>query len=129
MTGDRLPDCPAAADGVQCFDPTVNAGVSDIFSVAAFRVGHTMVGNFIHRIEAGGIEMTPLQLKDAFFRNVSLLQADGIEPYLRGAVLNQAQKIDNFIVNALRNALFENVPEEEGFDLAAINIQRGRDTN
>lgn len=129
MTGQKLEDCPAAADGVQCFDPDVDVSVSDVFSIAAFRVGHTMVGNFIHRVGAGGTPMAPIELRDAFFRNVTLLQTDGIEPYIRGSILNQAQKVDNFIVDAMRNALFENVPEEEGFDLAAINIQRGRDTN
>lgn len=129
MTGRKLADCPETADGVQCFDPDVDVTLSDIFSVAGFRVGHTMVGNFIHRVGAGGAPMDPIELRDAFFHDASLIEADGIEPYIRGAITNQAQKIDNMIVDAMRNALFENVPEEEGFDLAAINIQRGRDTN
>lgn len=129
MTGSKLPDCPTTADGPQCFDQEVQIGISDIFSIAAFRVGHTMVGNFVHRRDANGADMPKLKLEEVFFSRASLLERDGIEVYIRGAIWNQAQKVDRFIVDALRNFLFEFVKGESGFDLAAINIQRGRDSN
>lgn len=126
MIGTKLNDCK---EQYECFDQSEDAGVSDIFANAAFRVGHTMVGNFIHRVGRGGAYMEPLKLSDVFFPTKDLLQRDGIEPYLLGTVWNQAQKIDNELVEALRLKLFENVKEEDGVDLVALNIQRGRDTN
>lgn len=129
MTGKTLPKCPLQAKKIQCFDQKVRPGISDLFATAAFRVGHTMVGNKVHRIGKFKNKMAPLELKEAFFPERYLLERDGIEPYIRGAIANRAQAIDNEIVDALRNSLFDNVKEEEGFDLAAINIQRGRDEN
>lgn len=129
MLGEKLEECPRTADGRQCFRQDEQIGISDIFSIAAFRVGHTMVGNFVHMRDARGRDFKKLNLADSFFHDSSLIQKYGIEPFIRGAIWNQAQKIDRFIVEALRNELFENVDGEEGFDLAAINIQRGRDSN
>lgn len=126
MIGDKLPECENEQD---CFLQNENCGISDIFANAAFRVGHTMVGNKVHRIGAGRIYMEPLRLSDAFFPTKDLIMNDGIEPYLRGAIWNPAQKVDNEIGEALRLKLFENTPGEDGVDLVALNIQRGRDTN
>ncbi len=45
---------------------------------------------------------------------------------LRGLARQRAQEIDPFVVDAVRNFLF-GPPGAGGFDLAALNIQRGRD--
>lgn len=129
MTGTKLDDCRTTADGFQCHDQSVDVAISDIFATAAFRVGHTMVGNHIHRLDQYGNSLGDLGLKDAFFSEASRLTSDGIEPYLRGILRHQAQKVDHHIVDALRNLLFENIDTEEGFDLVSLNIQRGRDNN
>ncbi len=50
----------------------------------------------------------------------------GIEPYLRGMAKQKAQELDNQIVDDVRNFLF-GPPGAGGFDLASLNIQRGRD--
>lgn len=129
LIGEELKPCPKVAGGFECFNQEVDAGVSDIFANAAFRVGHTMVGNFVNRVKIGLDYMPPLRLEDAFFSEASVIENDGIEPYLLGAIWNQAQKIDNYIVSALRIKLFGNTGGEDGVDLASLNIQRGRDTN
>lgn len=129
MTGETLKDCSRTSDGDQCFDPEESVAISDIFAVAAFRVGHTMVGDKIHRSDKDGNSIGDLNLKDAFFQEASRLAVDGMEPYLRGMLNHPAQKIDNHISDALRNLLFVNLESEEGFDLASLNIQRGRDNN
>lgn len=129
MIGWKLADCRRTMNGVDCFDPRQEFGVSDIFSVAAFRLGHSMVGSFVNRKNNDLSDLDILKLEDTFFSGSSLLEKDLINPYFRGAAWNQAQKIDRFIVEALRNNLFEHVPGEDGIDLAALNIQRGRDAN
>jgi len=65
-------------------------------------------------------------LRDAFFRPDRLTEGGGIEPLLRGAAKQVCQNIDTNVVTELRNFLFGN-PGAGGQDLAALNIQRGRD--
>lgn len=106
-------------------DESANPTVSALFTSAAFRLGHTMVGNGVNRLGAGGEKLAPLSMADMFFKKN--IEADGVEMYLRGAAAGMAQESDNEIHNALRDFLFEGTEEERGFDLAALNIQRGRD--
>ncbi|MEM9015459.1 MAG: peroxidase family protein, partial [Verrucomicrobiota bacterium] len=68
--------------------------------------------------------VTQLSLLNAFFRP-SWIRANGIDGILRGQAGNSQQEIDRFIVDDVRNFLFG--PGFGGLDLAALNIQRGRD--
>ena len=109
------------------YDPTVNSSVSNEFSTAAFRVGHTMLSPVLLRLDDNGEQIgsgnLPLQL--AFF-NTSHILNDGIEPILRGLTAQRAQEIDPLVVDDVRNFLFGQ-PGAGGFDLASLNMQRGRD--
>ena len=108
------------------YDDTVNVQVANEFSTAAFRVGHTMLSSTLQRINEDGTFNNPLPLKNAFF-NPSIIQNDeGIDNILRGFAAGHAQRIDTFIVDDVRNFLF-GPPGSGGFDLASLNIQRGRD--
>ncbi|CAN8074106.1 unnamed protein product [Agarophyton chilense] len=98
------------------YNPNVDASVSIIFSTAAYRVGHTMVGNKIHRRAPGLVAMEDLPLTSMFFRPSSVM-SQGIEPFLRGSLHARAQEIDIFVHDALRNFLFTGIPQETGFDL------------
>lgn len=104
-------------------DPTV----SDIFSGAAFRVGHTMVSNIVPRLNAAGNRLSPIPMARLFFREASTFTSELMDEILRGTAHELAEEVDTWVVNALRNQLFQNVDGEEGFDLVALNIQRGRD--
>lgn len=109
------------------YDPSVNAGISTEFSTAAYRFGHSMLSSELTRLDANGnvIPQGNLPLKEAFF-NPSELQQQGVDSILRGLSSNVAQEIDNQIVDDVRNFLF-GPPGAGGFDLASLNIQRGRD--
>lgn len=104
----------------------VNPGVSDIFTTAAFRLGHTMVGNVVTRRDNQMNEMPKMDMKDMFFVPWSVAD-NGIEPFIRGAIMQTAQEVDVLVHSSIRNFLFSNVPEEKGFDLMALNLQRSRD--
>ncbi|CDF39508.1 Peroxidase [Chondrus crispus] len=108
------------------FRKSVNPTVSDIFAGAAFRVGHTMVGNKVSRRSATR-RLRALKLSDMFFRPSGVDEVGEMDNLIRGAAGVRAQEVDVKVHNALRNMLFENVPGEDGFDLVAMNIQRGRD--
>lgn len=98
--------------------------ILNIFSTAGFRIGHTMVSDGIAlKDKSGEIAMSPLF--DSFFQPEHFTE-DMFDSLFRGAPSAPAEKIDNKIVNSLRNLLFS-VTQGFGLDLAMINIQRSRD--
>ncbi len=110
------------------YDATVDAGIANVFSAASFRLGHSMLSAQVLRLDANGDEIPSghLPLRDAFFAPQRLAAEGGIEPMLRGLAAQVSQRIDVFVVDDVRNFLFGQ-PGAGGFDLASINIQRGRD--
>ena len=108
----------------------INPGIANEFSTAAFRFGHSTLNPELLRIDANGqaIAAGHLPLEQAFFNPDLLLDAEngGIEPLLRGLSVQRAQEVDTYVVDAVRNMLFA-PPVDVGFDLAALNLQRGRD--
>ncbi len=108
------------------YDPTVNPGIATEFSTAAFRLGHSMLGNDVEFLDNQGNDVfDDVLLREAFF-NPSLLAETGIDPILKYLASDPAQEIDTQVVDEVRNFLFGQ-PGAGGFDLASLNIQRGRD--
>ena len=112
------------------FDDSVDPTVSNFFSTAAFRVGHTLLNEQVTRLDSNYRALPPLGLNETFMVP-DLVREDGIDPFMRGLIATAAQEIDPMIVDSVRNFLFANIaetfPEVDGVDLAARNIQRGRD--
>lgn len=109
------------------WDPTVDAGIANEFSTAAYRFGHSMVSDRLMRLNKNlrPIRAGHLPLQEAFF-NAGELRRTGIEAFFRGLAYQRARRVDNMVVDDLRNFLF-GPPGAGGFDLASLNIQRGRD--
>lgn len=110
------------------YNPNVNPAISNVFSAAAFRLGHTLVNSRIIRLSNEGdtIIQGSISLKDAFFNPLSIITSGGLEPLFKGMATQAQQKLDCKIVDDLRNFLF-GPPGIGGLDLAAININRGRE--
>ena len=106
------------------YQEMVDPSIANEFSTAAFRVGHTMLPSSLMLIDAEG-ESEEISLAESFF-NISMIREVGIEPLLRGISTQMAQEIDLALVDEIRNMLF-GPPGSSGRDLAALNIQRGRD--
>ncbi len=104
----------------------VDASLTEEFAGAAFRLGHSIVSANLEKTdEQGNVIGTPVTLKDAFFQNPADFAADsGADGLLRHLTNDLSNALDVHIVDDLRNFLF--VPGV-GMDLAAINLQRGRD--
>jgi len=110
------------------YDPTVNPGISVEFSTAVYRFGHSLLSSTIQRLDENGNEIAAgnLALSDAFFAPGEITGNGGIAPILRGLADGTAQEVDMMIVEDVRSFLF-GAPGDGGLDLAALNIQRGRD--
>ncbi len=109
------------------YQPSVDPQVGTLFATAAFRLGHTQMAPDVQRLDDNGNPLPggPLDLREGFFNTQPIL-ADGIEPFLRGAAVQNAEEIDLGIIDSLRNFLF-GPPGSGGLDLPAMTIQRGRD--
>jgi len=117
---------PNAIKNYRGYDPNVNPGITNEFSTAAYRVGHTMLGDDIEFLDDVGNEVHPeVPLAHAFF-NPKLIAQTGIDPVLKYLASDGAKVIDSQLVDSVRNFLF-GPPGAGGFDLASLNIQRGRD--
>jgi hypothetical protein len=119
------PDALAPYTG---YDMTVEPSIANEFSTAAFRFGHTMLPPELLRLAANGssIPEGPIALRDAFFNPQVVMDEGGIDPILRGLAYQRPQAIDPLVIDEVRNFLF-GPPGSGGFDLASLNIQRGRD--
>ncbi len=105
----------------------VDPGINNEFSTAIYRFGHTLLSSELKRLDNRGdvIPEGNLELKNAFF-NPQLIRDVGIDPYLMGLAKQECQELDAKLVGDVRNFLFGD-PGQGGFDLASLNIQRGRD--
>jgi hypothetical protein len=104
----------------------VNPGIANEFATAAYRLGHSTLGNDIEFLDNNGEETREeIELRDAFF-NPTVVQETDIDPILKYLASDNMQEIDTIVVDDVRNFLF-GAPGQGGFDLAAMNIQRGRD--
>ncbi|HEY3567328.1 MAG TPA: peroxidase family protein [Thermoanaerobaculia bacterium] len=110
------------------YKANVNPGISTVFSTASYRMGHTLLTHVLMRLDSNlhPIPGGDLTLKEAFFNPKKVFDGGGIEPILRGAAHQHANAFDPFIVDDVRNFLI-NDPQPGAFDLASLNIQRGRD--
>lgn len=106
----------------------INPTVSNVFSAAAFRLGHTLINSNIIRMDYNGDEIPDgnILLKDAFFNPLAIEIAGGVDPYFKGMGTQIMQKMDSKVISDIRNFLF-GAPGSGGLDLASINIFRGRD--
>jgi hypothetical protein len=117
------PYAPGAYTG---YNPWVNPEISNEFSTAAFRIGHTLVGNDVQFLDNNGNTLFPVLPLSMDFFNPTVVEQTGIDPVLKYLASDRAQEVDTKIEDALRNFLF-GAPGSGGLDLASLNIQRGRD--
>jgi hypothetical protein len=107
------------------YSPGVNPGVSNEFSTASYRFGHSALSPQLLLLDRNGRVEGSLPLREAFFSPGTFIEV-GLEPILRGLAAQLMQEVDTMVVDDVRNFLF-GPPGSGGFDLASLNIQRGRD--
>jgi len=103
------------------YNDAVDAGINNLFSTACYRLGHSMLSSSIHPVG-----LPELKLRDMFFDPQRIID-NGIEPFIAGLAKQVMQEIDTCIVEDVRSFLFSAPMADTMLDLAALNIQRGRD--
>lgn len=94
------------------------------FSAAAFRFGHSMIAD--HLTTHNGFTQTSNQLLKDTFLKPDLVYTRGVDEIARGLTRSPSETVDRYITSQVTRHLFERQPGFGG-DLAATNIQRGRD--
>ncbi|MBU3706343.1 MAG: peroxidase [Mycobacterium sp.] len=110
----------------QGYKPGVDARLSLEFAGAAYRLGHSIVSANLEKTDEQGNQVgAAVTLRDAFFQDPADFVIDtGAAGLLRHLTNDPSNALDVHIVDDLRNFLFG---PSAGLDLAAINLQRGRD--
>lgn len=104
----------------------VDPGIINSFAAAVFRYGHSTIRPFFDIVDEHFKPVgSPIPLKQMFFNN-TFINKYGIKPLLLGICVNGSEIVDRSFATGILNHLFER-PNSPGLNLAALNIQRGRD--
>ena len=114
----------------QGYKPQVDASISNVFATSALRFGHTLISPIMKRLNSNftSIPEGDIPLHKSFFSPWRLVEEGGLDPIIRGLFASPAKMpMPNEGLNDdLTERLFE-VAHTVALDLAALNIQRGRD--
>lgn len=102
------------------YDPYVRPMIRNAFATAAYRMGHSLLRKTFFFSGSNSDLHTQFNKPDHIYEDW------GIEKCTRGLYENPAQSIDEKLTQEVTWKLFE-VMAKDGGDLAAFNIQRGRD--
>lgn len=112
------------------YNPSENPSIANEFATAALRFGHSLINPILHRLDWNfePIEQGHLPLHKAFFAPWRVVYEGGVDPLLRGLISVPAKlkKPEQNLNSDLTERLFTTA-HAVSLDLAAINIQRGRD--
>ncbi|KAG9510118.1 Chorion peroxidase [Fragariocoptes setiger] len=109
------------------YDPSVTTSTGTGFAAAAFRYGHSSVQGMIRRFSKHHKFIKGTLLRHLFKRPFLLYQPGVMDQLIGGLINTPMQTVDPFMSEEVSGHLFQPPDTEFGHDLAAINIQRGRD--
>ena len=119
-----------ALPGYSGYNGSTDPSVSNAFAAVGFRIGHSQLDDDIERVGPDGnvVAKGNLPLRNAFFNPAALSApgTGGVDAVLRGFAGRVEQSVDLLMIDDIRNFLFA-APGQGGMDLAAIDVQRGRD--
>ena len=112
------------------YEPLVEAAIANSFATAAFRFGHAQISPTVARLGDDFNETSDgnLLLHDAAFCPFRIVNEGSVDPVLRGMFGTPLKNLNSEEVmsHEVTESLFK-LTNHVAFDLASLNIQRGRD--
>lgn len=110
------------------YNPKVNPTASNVFGVAAFRFGHSQIPNLQGMMDPHSYKTRSTPIEFTFNRPAMIFSDNGkgCERVAYWELNSRQAQPDRFLQNGVRNNLFLD-KKGDSFDLASLNIQRGRD--
>ncbi len=125
-----LPALGITLNSYSKYNSAISPDILNTFSTASYRIGHSMVADDILVLDNDCEEVGQgeFDLLDVFW-NPQLVYEYNIDPFIKGISAHKQYETDLKVNSILRNFLFGSPSNSVrfGLDLAAINIQRGRD--
>ena len=109
------------------YDPTTNPSASSVFAQAVFRFGHTLLPSTLERWSKTHRYVGSQRLHELLQQPYDLYKGGWLDSYIMGMINQVAQAYDNSITQEVTDHLFQEPGKEFGLDLAALNMQRGRE--
>ncbi|CAG7716875.1 unnamed protein product, partial [Allacma fusca] len=109
------------------YDPQVDATISDAFAGAAFRLGHSMIQGLIKKVGPHWKNEDFIQIHKLFYDPFPMYQLGQMDAFLRGQAADPSGKADLHFSKQMTEHMFQLHNSSYGLDLAALDIQRGRD--
>ncbi|KAI1290314.1 Chorion peroxidase [Halotydeus destructor] len=110
------------------YDTKVNAGIRLAFQAAAFRFGHSILPDTTERYNKFHEKLEAIRLSQVIRQPYDLYRPGVIDTFVLGTINQEAARMDPEITTEVTNHLFEKPGTHFGTDLAALNVQRGRET-
>lgn len=110
------------------YDPSVTPSISQGFSTAAFRQGHTFIQGKVRFYDSRTFEFVgSMMLRSLFKRPFHYYKPGRVDEVVAGIINTPAQVYDPFVTEEISGHLFQEPGESFGMDLPAINLARGRE--
>ena len=112
------------------YDPMTNPSITNEFSTASYRFGHSMIQGIIELFatdNSGKLEQFVLHDEFRDTSRLGVFGGKGMEKILMGLINQPSQTFDKDVTIEVTNFLFPDEGKNFGGDLVARNLQRGRD--